>query len=87
MFKFICVFALITVVIAVQPRRDEQWPPPEIVALLKPLRETCEAKTGVTDGNRGYFYAFILQILHNSHLLNQRQSRSLATVKSTKMKT
>lgn len=28
-----------------------QWPPPEIVAILKPMREVCQQKTGVSDGN------------------------------------
>lgn len=27
-----------------------QWPPPEIVEALKPLREICQKKTGVSDG-------------------------------------
>lgn len=72
MFKLMLAFALITVVISVQPRRDDQWPPPEIVALLKPLRETCEAKTGVTDGNLVYFTynPSIFKNFHNSNLLN-----------------
>lgn len=27
-----------------------QWPPPEIVAFLKPIHDICVKKEGVTDG-------------------------------------
>lgn len=91
MFKVLFAFASIAVVIAVEPRRDDQWPPPEIVALLKPLRERCEAKTGVTDGKLGYFTIKISTINLKFYIIflypNQRQSRSLAMVKSTRMRT
>lgn len=90
MIKVVFAFALIAIVIAVEPRRDDQWPPPEIVALLKPLRDRCEAKTGVTDGKFGYFTIYST-INFKFHIIlfypNQRQSRSLAMVKSTRMKT
>lgn len=28
----------------------EQWPPPQILEKLKPIRQVCQGKTGVTDG-------------------------------------
>lgn len=29
----------------------QQWPPPELVKMLEPIRKTCQEKTGVSDGN------------------------------------
>lgn len=36
---------------AVELRRDEHYPPPELLAALRPMHDVCAAKTGVTDGN------------------------------------
>lgn len=35
---------------AVELRRDEHYPPPELLAALRPMHDVCVAKTGVTDG-------------------------------------
>ncbi|XP_005176973.2 general odorant-binding protein 83a [Musca domestica] len=31
------------------PRRDETYPPPELLAKLRPVHDTCVSKTGVTE--------------------------------------
>nr|QYL00041.1 OBP15 [Eupeodes corollae] len=31
-----------------QPRRDDEWPPKGILAMIKPITESCVKKTGVT---------------------------------------
>ncbi|XP_031617822.1 pheromone-binding protein-related protein 6-like [Contarinia nasturtii] len=51
MFKRLFLFAtvVLSVAFAVELRRDDKWPPPEVVAIVQPMRITCEAKTGVTD--------------------------------------
>lgn len=33
----------------VEPRRDAEYPPPELLELLRPIHDTCVAQTGVTD--------------------------------------
>lgn len=40
-----------------------QWPPPEIVAILKPMREVCQGKTGVSDGNILTLYLHAVEII------------------------
>nr|AXS77544.1 odorant binding protein OBP12 [Sitodiplosis mosellana] len=40
---------IFTAVTAVEIRRDDQWPPPEVVAIVQPMRIVCQEKTGVTD--------------------------------------
>lgn len=42
--------ALVLCAQAVDLRRDEHYPPPELLAALKPIHDVCVAKTGVTDG-------------------------------------
>lgn len=42
---------IFTVVGAVEKRRDDTWPPPEVIAIVQPMRVVCQEKTGVTDGN------------------------------------
>lgn len=32
------------------PRRDAEYPPPELLEALKPLHDICLGKTGVTEG-------------------------------------
>ncbi|XP_055305302.1 pheromone-binding protein-related protein 6 [Sitodiplosis mosellana] len=38
-----------TACLAVEKRRDDKWPPPEVVETFKPIAQICRAKTGVTD--------------------------------------
>lgn len=33
----------------VVPRRDADWPPPELLEAVKPIRDSCIAKTGVSE--------------------------------------
>ncbi|XP_031628241.1 pheromone-binding protein-related protein 6-like [Contarinia nasturtii] len=33
----------------IEPRRDDEWPPQEILETFKPIGEFCKSKTGVTD--------------------------------------
>lgn len=33
----------------VAPRRDAEWPPPEIIAALRPIHDICVKKTEVTE--------------------------------------
>lgn len=49
--KLIIVFALIGLIYAEQvvPRRDADWPPPELLAASKPAHDACVIKTGVTE--------------------------------------
>ncbi|XP_055602366.1 general odorant-binding protein 83a-like [Uranotaenia lowii] len=54
MFRFvILVLALEQVAFLsaadVTPRRDADYPPPELLAALKPIHDTCVTKTGVTE--------------------------------------
>lgn len=45
------LFAVITLTIAqnVVPRRDADWPPPEVLEAIKPAHDACVTKTGVTE--------------------------------------
>lgn len=45
---FLC--ALFATSLAVEKRRDDKWPPPEIVEAFKPIGQVCRSKTGVTEG-------------------------------------
>lgn len=49
--KLIVVFALFGLIYAqeVVPRRDADWPPPELLQAVKPAHDACVAKTGVTE--------------------------------------
>lgn len=49
--KLIIFFAFIGLIYTqeVIPRRDDDWPPPELLQATKPAHETCVAKTGVTE--------------------------------------
>lgn len=42
----------VSMVMGEAPRRDAEYPPPELLEALRPLHDTCVAKTGVTDGER-----------------------------------
>lgn len=45
---FIGLFSLIFAQDVV-PRRDADWPPPELVEALRPIHKVCVQKTGVTE--------------------------------------
>lgn len=49
--KLIVFCALIGLIAAqeVTPRRDENWPPPELLRAVKPAHDACVAKTGVSE--------------------------------------
>lgn len=49
--KLIVLCSLIGLLYAqdVKPRRDENWPPPEVLEAVKPAHDICVAKTGVTE--------------------------------------
>lgn len=49
--KLIIFCAAIALVYAqdVAPRRDDNWPPPQIIEALKPLHQACVTKTGVSE--------------------------------------
>lgn len=49
--KFIIFLTLISLIAAqkVAPRRDDDWPPKELVEVLTPARKVCIKKTGVTE--------------------------------------
>lgn len=49
--KFIIIFALVGLAFAqdVSPRRDADWPPPELLRAVKPIRDICVVKTGVSE--------------------------------------
>lgn len=49
---FISLASVLIVHGAVELRRDEHYPPPELLAALRPIHDVCVAKTGVTDGNK-----------------------------------
>lgn len=48
---FIVLLALFSTAIAqsVVPRRDAEYPPPELLEVLKPIHDICIKKTGVTE--------------------------------------
>lgn len=59
----VLVLAHIVIAQPVDLRRDEHYPPPELLAALKPIRVVCEAKTGVTDGTyNSYIVSRIFKI-------------------------
>ncbi|XP_050100489.1 pheromone-binding protein-related protein 6 [Anopheles aquasalis] len=39
----------VSMVMGEAPRRDAEYPPPELLEALRPLHDTCVKKTGVTD--------------------------------------
>lgn len=49
--KLLVFFALMGLIYAqdVVPRRDTDWPPPELLEAVKPAHDACVAKTGVTE--------------------------------------
>lgn len=50
--KIFVICAMIVVAIYCQdatPRRDAEYPPPELLEAVKPIRKICIAKTGVTE--------------------------------------
>jgi len=49
--KLLLVCLAVTVVSGQQvaPRRDEAYPPPELLEAIKPYHDTCVTKTGVTE--------------------------------------
>lgn len=51
MIKFLLLVAAVCAVTqAVEKRRDDKWPPPEILETLKPIAVVCKQRTGVTEG-------------------------------------
>lgn len=49
MKQFILITFLIASIYAQAPRRDAEYPPPEILEALKPAHDACVKKTGVTE--------------------------------------
>lgn len=49
--KLIIILSLAGLIAAqkVTPRRDDDWPPPELIEILRPARAACIKKTGVTE--------------------------------------
>lgn len=49
--KLIVVCSLIGLLYGqdVKPRRDDKWPPPEVLQALKPVHDVCVKKTGVSE--------------------------------------
>lgn len=45
----LCVSALLIKAQDITPRRDSDWPPPQLVEALRPLHDACVAKIGVTE--------------------------------------
>jgi hypothetical protein len=44
------IFAIIAIAFAqVAPRRDSEYPPPELLEALKPVHDICVKKTGTTE--------------------------------------
>lgn len=44
------IFAIIAIALAqVTPRRDSEYPPPELLQVLKPVHDICVKKTGTTE--------------------------------------
>lgn len=51
MMRFVLlIVAVFAATQAVEKRRDDKWPPPEILETLKPIAAVCKQKTGVTEG-------------------------------------
>ncbi|XP_070492599.1 general odorant-binding protein 83a [Chironomus tepperi] len=49
MKQFILITFLIASIYAQAPRRDAEYPPPELLEILKPAHDACVKKTGVTE--------------------------------------
>lgn len=49
MKSFIFITVLIASIYAQAPRRDAEYPPPELLEALKPAHDACVKKTGVTE--------------------------------------
>lgn len=49
MKQFILFTFLIASIYAQAPRRDGEYPPPELLEALKPAHDACVKKTGVTE--------------------------------------
>lgn len=44
------IFSIIAISLAqVSPRRDAEYPPPEMLEALKPIHDVCVKKTGATE--------------------------------------
>lgn len=46
---FLCASLALIYAQDVTPRRDADWPPPEILRAVKPAHDACVAKTGVSE--------------------------------------
>lgn len=49
LFIVVCLF--LVGVCSAQLRRDDVWPPKEVIEFLTPIREICMKNTGVSAGN------------------------------------
>lgn len=49
MKSFIFITFLIASIYAIEPRRDAEYPPPDVLEALKPAHDACVKKTGVTE--------------------------------------
>ena len=49
MKQFILITFLIASIYAQAPRRDAEYPPPELLEAIKPAHDACVKKTGVTE--------------------------------------
>lgn len=47
---FVGIATLSVGCLAVEKRRDDVWPPPEILETFRPIAAVCKEKTGVTQG-------------------------------------
>lgn len=50
LFKAIAILQIVAVVLAVEVRRDDQWPPKQMIEWFMPAGKLCKEKTGVTEG-------------------------------------
>lgn len=48
-FFIILAVSFFVVISAQEPRRDPDYPPPEILEAMKPSHDVCVKKTGVTE--------------------------------------
>lgn len=48
-FVVIVLTSVIVAIFAQAPRRDADYPPPELLEALKPVHDACVVKTGVTE--------------------------------------
>lgn len=44
-----CAFVTLSCAQDVTPRRDADWPPPEVLKAVKPAHDVCVSKTGVSE--------------------------------------